>query len=86
MNWKCFFAHEWKLTNKNLVNIYGEDKSIPYRHDTHFLWKCSRCENIKCRIEEGLFGGDEDQDDDNNDGASPEPVLSPDDYYERLTK
>ena len=84
MNWKCFFGHDWKEVGSRTTQEWGEDPKYPISIFTTFLFKCAKCSDLKSKI---IFDYSvrEDDDDDNDDPPKP-PVLSPDDYYESITK
>lgn len=93
MRWKCFWGHTWREEGRNSQASFRSREDLrlglAFAMHTLILYKCSTCHKHKIRKLTGDWvGGSPSDDNDNRDGDSPpEPdPLSPDDYYESLTK
>lgn len=87
MKWQCVFFHDWTLEAHQLLNIVEDENDKFPEKFTRFLYRCKRCEEIKIKMVEGTWKIIEDEkDDDDNRDAPSAPILSPDDYYESISK
>ncbi len=90
MNWKCFFGHDYKEIGRHPVSTYFNNKNkLPSGHETNFLFRCLKCQDTYSKRINGYFEpintNHDDDNDDDRDNPTP-PTLSPDDYYDLLTK
>lgn len=85
MNWKCIFFHQWKVISSQPVEVFDDDSNIPCHRYTDFLYECRRCEKFKCIRINGTWTRGDDKD----EGAEPPangPRMSPDEFYELMSK
>ena len=86
MGLKCFFGHMWKEEKRRAEEVFeDENDRIPLFYQTKFLYKCTRCEKLKVIILIGKWDKDN-EDDDDDDNFPLNPQMSPDDFYEMITK
>lgn len=86
MNLRCFFGHKYSIIKTHAVSVFEDDTSQrPSTHQTTFLFRCSKCGDLYSKRITGYFP-DKDDDDDDDGHQDPQPILSPDDFYESLNK
>lgn len=83
----CFFSHKYKRIHAHVSKIYETQMSErPFKIETTFLFECKKCGCLKTQKVEGDFSSRDDDDDDDGGDEPQTPVLSPDDYYDQITK
>ena len=75
--------HQFYEKSKHAVTLMTPGDPLPAGHETTFLFRCRGCGTYKTLTVQGLFGDD---DDDDGGDAPPEPVLSPDDFYDAIDR
>jgi hypothetical protein len=83
INLKCFFGHDWVEKDKKPLHIFANDKARrPSAIYTRYLYQCAKCKKRKTHSVDGDWCDGPDED----DGDDIPPTLSPDDYFDLITK
>lgn len=79
----CFFGHKWLEIQRHAMRVMDvkRDSDIPVDFETAFLFKCSKCGEIKSQTLKGFFDKDDDDGDDREPPTSPK---CPDDMFDLL--
>lgn len=83
MTLRCvFLGHKWKIIGVQSIRVIdtNSESDMPTDYYTNFLYKCTKCEDVKVKKVEGTYGDD----DDDERGGGNAPVLSPDDYFDKI--
>lgn len=80
MKWNCFFGHDWKEE----ACSYTSSLRLGWNYETTILFRCKNCCTYKTLTVKGAWKNKIDDDDDDHSDSTP--ILSPDDYYDRIEK
>ena len=80
-----FGKHRYHLKGKALEHTHRYGNKLPYKIETLFLYECIKCNDVYSKRIDGDWVTDKDDDDDDRDPPKG-PAMSPDDYFQALTK